>query len=103
MDYSHVLDRGESPTQVFVEKREEARNALIRIRDLDYDRLIGRESQDLGRVQATAGSETHQASSYGRASQSEIAGFQDDRFIERFRAKMVILADQDTESLGIFR
>jgi hypothetical protein len=75
--------------------RCEERIDLVRaVDDLDHERQILGEAQDLGRVQMARMAEAHRD---GRAGKAHLARFQHDRLVERLTASLVVLADEDAE------
>jgi hypothetical protein len=78
--------------------RCEERIDLVRaVDDLDHERQILGEAQDLGRVQMARMAEAHRSAQDGRAGKAHLARFQHDRLVEWLTASLVVLADEDAE------
>ena len=69
--------------------------------DLDDDRQILRQPQDLGGVNAAGMTEADVSAQDGRAAEMHFAGFEDDRLVQRQMLKPVVFTEEDSEQHGI--
>ena len=82
----HALDQG-----------QEGLDLVARVDDLDDDRQVLRQAQDLGGVQVAGMSEAGDAAQHGSAGQPRLARLENDRLVERHMAVAVVLAAEDAQ------
>src|SRR5207253_10700708 len=99
-DELRPLGRDQAAAASFLEERVETRqrraDLLLAVDDLDDDREILGEPQDLGGMDAARGAVAFDATPHGRAGQAEVAGRADDDLVECTAAGPARLADGDT-------
>src|SRR5215210_54862 len=93
----HILKRHQTFRRHLVEVRQEDVKLFFSIHDLDHERQIAGEPQDLRGVQMALCSEAHGAAQHRRARQSEFACLQHDGLVERLVMPAVALAEENTE------
>ena len=71
-----------------------------RIDNLDDDRQILRQLQQLGGVDPAVRAEAHEAFDHGRAGEPALARFEHDGLVERLAVPAVGLADEDAQQLA---
>ena len=74
---------------------------LLNVHDLDDERQVLRQSQDLGGVQMARMAEAHRSAQHGGAGKTHLAGLQHDGLVERPVAGLVVLADEDAQQHGV--
>src|SRR5579871_4375690 len=97
----HLLQRDQTARHHGVESGQELVDLVLAVDDLDHQRQVFGQPQDLRRVQPARFAEAHRPAQHGGAGEVQFARFQYDRFIERLRAGLVVLADEDTEQQGL--
>src|SRR6185437_4974706 len=86
-----------------VEHRQERVDLLLTVDDLDHERQILRQAQDLAGVKPAGGAEAHGSPQHGGAGQMLLTRLQNDRLAQRLSIRAVILADENTKQHSLFR
>ena len=74
---------------------------LLPVHDLDDERQILRQAQDLGGVQMARMAEAHRPAQHGGAGEAHLAGLQHDRLVEGPMSGLVVLANEDAQQHGV--
>src|SRR5437773_9690124 len=105
LDDLRTLERDQPPAPCFLEERvepgERRADLLFRVDDLDEDRQVFREAQDLGGVDAAGGAITLDATPNRRACQAELARRPHDHLVEGATMVTVRLSDEDAKQLTL--
>src|SRR5690348_2598142 len=99
--YFHLLQGNEAAADHAVEDGEEGVDLLLAVDDLDDDRQVFREAQDLGGVQPAGMAETERAAQNGGPGEMPFARLEHDRLVERTVLASLVLADEDPQQNGV--
>src|SRR3972149_2936495 len=107
-DVTHDADRleGDEPFRdKLVDCWQKGVDLLFRIHDLDHDRQVCRELEELRRMDSGVASEAHRAAENRRAGQVRFSRATHDRLVQRPVAArlLVALADKDAKQYAVFR
>src|SRR5271166_3845153 len=97
LQHLHLFERDEAAAHHRVERRQERLDRLLVIDNLDDERQVLGEAQDLRRVQAARLAETHRSAQDRGAGEAGASRGHDDRLIERAALKLVVLAEEDAQ------
>src|SRR5579883_844302 len=103
VEHLDLLDRDQSTRHHGVEERQECIDLLLGIDDLDHDRQILRQAQDLGGVNAARMAEADSPAQNRRPAQLHLPGLQHDRLVERQAFELVVLAEKYPQQNGVTR
>src|SRR5712664_2432597 len=103
LQHLHFLERHQSATHHFFERRQESINLFLLIHDFDDYRQVIREPQDLRGVQLALPAEAHRSTKHGAPGKLHFARFQHDGLIERTSAEFVVLAGEYPQQDSFFR
>src|SRR5712664_3814491 len=95
-----ALERDQPVADHLLEVGHERFDLVRRVDDLDHDRQILRELQQLGGVNAAVSTEAHEAFDDRRAGEAALARLDHDRFVERLPVPAVRFADEDPQQLA---
>src|SRR5579863_4239867 len=93
----HLLEGDETARHHLLEHRHERLDVVLAVDDLDHDRQILRQAQDLGGMQAARLAVAERPTQHGRAGEMQLARLQYDRLVERLAAVLVALAAEDPQ------
>src|SRR5579871_2374888 len=99
----HLLERDQAARHHPIEHRQERIDLLLRVDDLDHDRQVLGEAQDLGRVDVARMPEPDVPTQHRGAAELHFPGLEHDRLIERQALEFVVLAEEDAEQDGVAR
>src|SRR5882724_772481 len=103
LQHLHLLQRDQAAAHHAVEDRQELVDLLLALDDLDDDRQVFRQSQDLRRVQPARVAIAHWAAQDCRSRQVHLARLQHDGFVERLVLVAIIFAEEDAQQYGLVR
>src|ERR1700680_2149416 len=86
-----------------IEYRQEGVDLFLRVDDLNHDRQILREAQDLRRMNTARMAESDMAAQDGCATEVHLPRLQDNRLMKRKTLKSVVLSEKDAEQDGLPR
>src|SRR6266540_2050951 len=99
----HLLHREQAASHHSIERGQELLNLLLAIHDLDDQRQVHREPENLGGMQAARFPEPHRSTQHRRASQVHFTRLQHNGLVKWLVMTTVGLADEDTQEHGIVR
>ena len=99
-NHLHALECDETFLHHAVQMRKERRDLVLGVDDLDDDREVRRESQDLGRVEPAVRAEADEPLPHRCASESLLPRLFDNRLVQRSTVPAVGLADEDPQQLA---
>src|SRR3954453_10221748 len=97
LEHLHLLQRHEAPRHHPVEHRQEGVHLILAVDDLDDERQVLREAEDLRGMHPAGMPETHAATQHGRPGEMHLARLHHDALVERPAIAAVILADEGSE------
>jgi hypothetical protein len=80
---------------------DECVDLFLAVDDLDDERQVLRQADDLGRVQHARMSEAHGTAQDGGPGDMHLPGFEHDRLVERLVIGLVGFADEDAQQHGV--
>ena len=78
-------------------------HSFFAVHILDHDGQVFRKSPNLGGVLSDVGPKPHRARQYGRTSQLQLAGLQNDHLIHGLPLPATTLANKTPQRIGLFR
>src|SRR6516165_1217024 len=103
LQHLNLFQRDEAARDHAVEHRQEGVDLLLRVDDLDHDRQVLRQAQDFGGVDVARMAEAHRTAQDRGASELHLAGFDQNRLIERQAPRLGVFPDEDSEQDGVTR
>src|SRR5579872_7548184 len=101
LQHLHLFHGHKAAADHSIEHGQEAADLLLAVDDLDDQRKVLRQPQDLCRMKAARMSEAHGPAQNGGAGKMQRACLQYDRLVERFSLMLVVFADKDAKKNGV--
>src|SRR6185369_3088301 len=96
------FQRNQSLTDHLIDYRQQQVYLVGAVDDLDDDRQVFREPQNLRSVYAAGGPEAHQSPQHRCARDAHLASLENDCFVKRLTVPAVRFADEDAQKLAVF-
>src|SRR5215472_264411 len=103
LQHLHLFQRDEAARNHAVEHRQEGVDLLLRVDDLDHDRQVLRQAQDFGGVDVARMAKAHRTAQDRGAGELHLAGFDQNRLVERQAPRLGVFSYEDSEQDGVTR